>query len=121
MSGIERQLQRLEDSVWPEPEDERDELKRGIQETTELINHCTEGEPLFEITAEGDVLCAHAGKPVTSWHQTGAEQFCWMEVGWGGSGFIYDEEGEAYYTPEGELAHSQPRFDLRHLLGRGRR
>jgi hypothetical protein len=39
-----------------------------------------------------------------------------MEVGFGGPGLIHDEEAEAFYTPEGELAVSRERFDLQHLL-----
>jgi hypothetical protein len=67
------------------------------------------------ITAEGGIY-TRDGRPVTEYHQLGAEEFYWMEVEWGGPGFIHDEEAEAFYTPEGELAVSRTRFDLRHLL-----
>ena len=120
MSGIERRLERLEDVLRPEPEDEhaREELRRKIRQTAEHINHCRDPkEPLFEITEEGDVLCAHDGKPVTTWPQTGAEQFYWMEVEWGGPGLVHDEERAAFYTPDGELALSREYMDLRHLMG----
>ncbi len=41
-----------------------------------------------------------------------------LEVEWGGPGLIHDEKAEAFFTPDGKLAVSRDRFDLRHLLGR---
>jgi hypothetical protein len=64
------------------------------------------------------VFCTCDGKPVTDSRQTIAELFYWMDVEWGGSGLIHDEEAEAFYTPEGELGVSRTRFDLRHLFKR---
>jgi hypothetical protein len=74
-------------------------------------------EPLFEITVEGEIY-TRDGRPVTEYHQLGAEDFYWMEVEWGGPGLIHDEEAEAFYAPEGQLAVSRTRFDLRYLLNR---
>ncbi len=119
MRDIHRRLKRLEDAGCPIPEGERqrEEEHRCIRETAEHINRCRDrsAPPLFEIDESGDVFCACDGKPVTTWHQTGAEQFYWMEVGWGGPGLIHDEETEAFYTPDGDLAVSRDRFDLRYL------
>jgi hypothetical protein len=124
MSGLERRLKRLE-GIRSEPADEQEEEREAaererIRETAEHINHCRDRDmpPLFEIAENGDVFCAYDGKPVTDWHQTGAEQFYWMEVGFGGPGLIHDEEAEAFYTPEGKLTVSRDRFALRHLLNR---
>jgi hypothetical protein len=40
-----------------------------------------------------------------------------MEVGWGGSGLVHDEEAEAFYSKSGHLAVSRDRVDLRYLIG----
>jgi hypothetical protein len=74
-------------------------------------------EPFFVITAEGEIY-TRDGRPVTEYHQLGAEEFYWMEVEWGSPGLIHDEEAETFYIPEGELAVNRTRFDLRHLLNR---
>jgi hypothetical protein len=122
MRDIERRLNRLEDAERPGPEDEhrREEERKRIREHAEHVNRCRERgkAPLFEIAENGDVFCAYDGKPVTDWHQSGAEQFYWMEVEWGSPGLVHDAEAEAFYTPEGELVVSRERFDLRHLLNR---
>jgi hypothetical protein len=77
--------------------------------------------PLFEITENGNVLCAHDGKPVTNTRQTLAEGFYWQTVEWGGDpNLIHDEEGQAFYTPDGELALSRDYVNLPALFGRWR-
>jgi hypothetical protein len=121
--SIGRRLRKLEEHTAPEETPEEVEKRRKeIREQGEHINHCRDRgtPPLFEIAQNGDVLCAYDGKLVTDWHQTGAEQFYWMEVGWGGPGLIHDKEAEAFYTPDGKLAVSRTRFDLRHLMGESR-
>ena len=122
MSGLERRLARLEGiRLDPADEKEREARRERIRETAEHVNRCRERgkAPLFEIAENGsDVFCAYDGKPVTDWHQSGAEQFYWMEVEWGSPGLVHDAEAEAFYTPEGELVVSRERFDLRHLLNR---
>jgi hypothetical protein len=77
-----------------------------------------EDKPPFEIAPDGRVYCTWGGKPVESCHQTAAEVFYWQELEWGGSGLVHDEEAEAFYTQEGDLAVSRERFDLRYLLNR---
>jgi hypothetical protein len=119
MSGLERRLKRLE-GIRTEPADERDrEMWRPhIRTSAESSNRSREREglePIFEITNDGTVY-TFDGRLVDNFHQSGAEQFYWMEVGFGGSGLIHDEEAEAFYTPDGELAVSRERFDLQHLL-----
>jgi hypothetical protein len=74
-------------------------------------------EPFFEITEGGEIF-TRDGRPVTEYHQTLAEEFYWLTVEWGGLGFIHDEEAEAFYTEEGELAVSRTRANLQHILRR---
>jgi hypothetical protein len=107
----------------PTPEDarEREEKRQNLREEAEHANYCGWGRefgrwPLFEIDEDGDVFCAHDGRPVTDSRQIPAELFYWMEVEWGGLDLVHDEEAEAFYTPDGELAVSRDRFDLRYLL-----
>jgi hypothetical protein len=121
--GLKNRLQKLEDAARPEvEEDERDRetWRAHIRHTAESSN-CSrqrEGlEPVFEIAEDGTVY-TFDGRLVDDFHQSGAEQFYWMEVGFGGPNLIHDEEAEAFYTPEGELAVSRERFDLRYLLSR---
>jgi hypothetical protein len=57
---------------------------------------------------------------VTSYHQTLAEPWYWEQVAWGETGLIHDEEREAFYSPEGELALSRDRVNLPALFGRRR-
>lgn len=74
-------------------------------------------EPLFVITDDGEIF-TRDGRPVTGYHQTLAEEFYWMTIEWGGLGFVHDEEAEAFYTEEGELAVSRTRANLQHILRR---
>ncbi len=89
--------------------------RRRIRENAHYANRGR--RPLFEITEAGDVVCARDGRPVTDPHQTLAEKFYWMEVGFGGSGLAHDEQGEALYTLEGGLALSRTYVHLGHLMG----
>jgi hypothetical protein len=126
MSGLERRLSRLEDrglqSEPPENDHEREKLRRKIREQAEHANRCRDKDepPIFEITEAGDVLCARDGRPVTDTRQTLAEEFYWMEVGWGSPGLVHDDEAQAFYTRDGELAVSRDRVDLRLLMGKER-
>jgi hypothetical protein len=97
--------------------------RRRIRENAHYANRGR--RPLFEIAEAGDVVCARDGRPVTDPHQTLAEKFYWMEVGFGGSGLAHDEQGEAFYTLEGGLALSRTyvhlgQLDGRSLMGDGR-
>jgi hypothetical protein len=124
--SIERRLRKLEAAGRPAPEDvrEREEERKQIRAQAAHSNDCREGRgeaPLFEIDEHGDVFCTHDGCPVTDSHQTLAEEFYWMEVGWGPSpGLVHDEEAQAFYTPSGELALSREYVNLERLMGPGR-
>ena len=125
MGGLRRRLDKLEDEARPEPEGEhaRVEEHERTRESAEHANRCGWGKefgrwPLFEIAENGEVFCTHDGKPVTDSGQTLAEHFYWMEFEWGGGSLIHDEEAEAFYTPEGELAVSRDRVNLQCLLNR---
>ncbi len=74
--------------------------------------------PPFEIASDGRVYCTRDGKPVTTYHQTLAEVWYWQTLEWGGLGFVHDEEAQAFYTEEGELAVSRTRANLQHMLRR---
>jgi len=57
------------------------------------------------------------GRPVTDPHQTLAEKFYWMEVGFGEEGLVHDEETQEFFTPEGEIALSRDFVHLERLMG----
>ncbi|MDP9475637.1 MAG: hypothetical protein M3R38_08105 [Actinomycetota bacterium] len=121
--SFERRLRKLE-SEHAEPEEaaaEREESRKRIREQAEHANYCRAPEPpIFEIAENGDVFCARDGRPVTDTRQTLAEEFYWMEVGFGGAGLVHDEEAQAFYSKSGHLAVSRDRVDLRYLMGPGR-
>jgi len=116
-----KRLERLEeDQTVPEGDLKATEKRRKvIREQAEHANRCQDRfeEPLFEITEAGDVFCARDGRPVTDTHQTLAEKFYWMEVGFGGEGLVHDEETQEFFTPEGELALSRDFVHLERLMG----
>ncbi len=125
--ALERRLRRLEDAASfasPTPEDEQERQKwreRIAYEANRMNEHrLREGrEPDFEVTDGGDVFCTHDGRPVTEWNQTLAEDWYWQEIEWGKPlRLIHDEEGEAFYTPDGHLALSRYVVNLQHLLSR---
>jgi hypothetical protein len=118
--SAKKRLERLEeDHAVPEGDPKAAEKRRQlVREQAEHANRCQgRDEPLFEITKAGDVFCARDGRPVTDTHQTLAEKFYWMEVGFGGEGLVHDAEAEAFYTTEGELALSRDFVHLERLLG----
>jgi hypothetical protein len=126
--AIKRRLSKLEDADRPGPEEDerrREEAHKRIREQAEHATYCGWGEevgrwPLFEIAeGGGDVFCTHDGKPVTDSMQIVAECFYWMEVEWGATALVHDEEAQAFYTPSGDLALSREYVKLQHLLGRG--
>ncbi len=75
-----------------------------------------EDEPPFTITDEGEVFSTRDGKPITEYRQTLAEVWYWNEVDRRELHLIHDEENQVFYTPEGELAISRERVDLRHVF-----
>ena len=85
--SIERRLRELEEHTTQEETlAESEKRRKEIREQAEHANHCRKPEPaIFEIAENGDVFCTHDGRPVTDSHQTLAEEFYWMEVGWGPS------------------------------------
>jgi len=119
--SLDRRLSKLE-SEHAEPGEtaaECEELRKRIRAEAEHMNYCRDSDepPIFEITDAGDVLCPRDGKPVTDTRQILAERLYWMEVGWGGSDLVHDEEAEAFYSKGGHLAVSRDRVDLSHLMG----
>lgn len=123
MGGMKRRLKRLEDAGEHAPETPREaeERRRHIREQAEHANRCRDrGEPpILKVAENGDVFCARDGRPVTDTRQTLAEQFYWQQVGWGNPGnLVHDEEAQTFRTPEGELALSRDRVNLR-LFFRG--
>lgn len=120
MNPKERRLERLEgEHGGAEGPKVAEKRRKEIRQQAAHANRCQDRyeDPLFEITEEGDVLCAHDGRPVTDPQQTLCERFYWLEVGWGGRGLVHDEEGEQFYTPEGDLALSRDFVHLERLLG----
>ena len=120
MASIERRIDRLE-GEHAEPEETPaagEERRQALRRDAEHINYCRDKdeEPIFEITEDGDVVCAVDGRPVTDSRQTLAERFYWLEVGFGGDGLVHDEEAQAFYSQSGHLAVSRDRVDLRYLM-----
>ncbi len=73
-------------------------------------------EPPFEISEAGEVFSARDGKPITHYPQTLGEVWYWKDVEERHLHLIHDEEAQAFYTPDGELALSRDRVDLRHVF-----
>ncbi|MDP9481549.1 MAG: hypothetical protein M3R38_38785 [Actinomycetota bacterium] len=76
--------------------------------------------PPFVVDEEGNVSSSRDGKPVTEYTQTMCEVWYFQALGWGAPGLVHDEEGQAFYTPGGDLALSRDHMDLRHLMGDAR-
>jgi hypothetical protein len=100
-----------------------------VQERRNLIraralhaNRCQDKDepPAFEITEAEVVFCTHDGRPVTDQSQILAEKCYWVEVERGAPGLIHDEEAEAFYTLEDELALSRNVVHLENLMGEER-
>jgi hypothetical protein len=70
----------------------------------------------FTIEEDGLVYSTRDGKPITEYHQTLAEVWYREECEQGWLNLIHDEEAEAFYTPDGELALSRDRADLRYMF-----
>ncbi len=88
----------------------------GIDWSEEALLAEDEPAPPFAVAEDGLVYCRD-GRPVTTLHQTLAEVFYLRQLEQGNPGtLVHDEEAEAFYTPEGELALSRDRADLRHIF-----
>ena len=123
MNPKERRLERLEgEHGGTEDPKVAEKRRKEMRQQAEHADRCQDRyeDPLFEITEEGDVLCARDGRPVTHTQQTLAEKFYLMELGWGGHGLVHDQEAEAFYTPEGEIALSRDFVHLERLMGEER-
>ena len=118
VKDMEAELHRPEDQR--EREREREEWRGHIRHAAECDTRQRQRdglEPIFEISEDGTVY-TFDGRLVDDCHQSLAETFYWMEVEWGSPGLVHDEEAEAFYTPEGELAVSRTRCDLQRILNR---
>ncbi len=98
---------------------------RSIHE--DLENQFRAGETDSRRRARRPSRCRYEvdGKPVTTWHQTAAEELYWMEMEWSALHlvrgcdpyFALDETG-AFVTPDGRFALSRERReDLRGFMG----
>jgi hypothetical protein len=122
MGDVRRRLDRLErDFAGPEPEASPKDRARTLQDAEQSIERSRRegGEPVFEITPSGEVLCTHDGRPVEDWHQTLAEEWYWMQVEYHTAGvghFTHDQEAQAFYTSKGELALSRTACHLDRLF-----
>jgi hypothetical protein len=125
--GLRRRLDRLEEAARPTLEDEREGLdsRESIRRTAEHANRCARGgwRP-FEVTPDGDVLCAVDGKPVTTYRQTLAEEFYWMQMEWEALHLVRSveptltlDEGGAFLAPDGRFALDRDLLDARGLHG----
>jgi hypothetical protein len=73
-------------------------------------------EPPFTLAENRTVFSTRDGKPITDYAQTLAEVWYWQEVDEGELHLIHDEEAQAFYTPEGNLAISREQVDFRHVF-----
>jgi hypothetical protein len=111
-----KRLERLEEDhavpgEYPKATEKR---RKVIREQAELANRCQDRDepPVFDVTEAG-VFCARDGRPVTDPHQTLAEKFYWMEVGFGGEGLVHDEETQEFFTPDQPGLRSPRTTDVR--------
>jgi hypothetical protein len=122
MGDMERRLERLEVLAGggvEETASEREERLRMLKEGAEAANDRARRDgrvPPFEFAANGDVSCAHDGRPVTTYHQTLAEDWYWRDVEAGYGHLRHDAEAEAFHTHSGHLALSRYVVDLRRLF-----
>ena len=118
--SLDRRLSKLESehTASGQTPGEAEERRKAHRRDAEHTNYCRgrDEEPIFEITAGGDVVCAVDGRPATDPRQILAERFYWMEVGFGGHELVHDEEAQAFYSQSGHLAVSRDRVDLRYLM-----
>jgi hypothetical protein len=72
--------------------------------------------PPFTIAEDREVYSTRDGKPITRYRQTLGEVWYWQEVDKRELHLIHDEETEAFYTPDGNLAISRDGVDLRYVF-----
>ena len=136
-------MSKLEGIPRPVPEDERqrEEERKRIRQEAERMNERYiemrpierrlaeleddtaaverlggDGLPPFTITEDGEVFSSWDGKPISTFHQTLAEEWFWWfhEGSANPRGLIYDEATQGYYMPDPphELAFSRERCYL---------
>jgi len=122
MGDIERRLGRLEVLAGggvDETDGEREERRRMIKEGAEGGNSraLRDGRiPPFVIADTGAVVCAHDGRPVTTYRQATAESWYWEEEEAGFGHLVHDAEEETFRTRSGHLALSRYVVDIRYLI-----
>ena len=118
-----KRLEALE-GAHDKPEEDPKAAEKRLQDIREQALHTNRcqarGEPPLFVVNDDSVFCASDGKPVTDDRQILAEKSYWMEVGWAGPGLVHNQEEEAFYTPEGELALSRDFVHLERLMGNRR-
>ncbi len=121
MGDIANRLGRLEALAGGVEETEavREERLRMIREGAEGGNNRARRDgrdPPFEIADTGDVSCSYDGRPVTTYHQTLAEDWYRLELEASYGHLVHDEEAETFRTHAGNLALSRYVVDLRYLF-----
>ena len=122
MGDMERRLERLETLAGDGVEEtvaERAERLRMIREGAESANDraLRDGRiPPFVIAGDGYVSCSYDGRPVTTSHQTSAEDWYRRELESGYGHLVHDAEAETFRTHSGNLALSRYVVDLRYLI-----
>jgi hypothetical protein len=117
MGEIERRLVRLEALAGgvEETDAERIHLREGAENANDRA--LRDGRiPPFVIAANGAVSCAHDGRPVTTYHQTTAEEWYRRELESSYGHLIHDAEAETFRTHSGHLALSRYVVNLRYLI-----
>jgi hypothetical protein len=98
---------------------EREERLRMIREGAESANNraLRDGRiPLFVIAGDGYVSCSYDGRPVTTSHQTSAEDWYRRELESGYGHLIHDPEAETFRTRSGHLALSRDVMNISHII-----
>jgi hypothetical protein len=97
-----------------EPERRGEELRK-VREAAEHVNYCRD-RIVFDIDEDGNVFSAHDGKPITTVHQTLADEwfFDFVADGHNPRGLLLDWETEAFYLPDPpyEMVFSRDRCNL---------
>jgi hypothetical protein len=98
---------------------EREERLRMIREGAESANNraLRDGRiPLFVIAGDGYVSCSYDGRPVTTSHQTSAEDWYRRELESGYGHLIHGPEAETFRTRSGHLALSRDVMNISHII-----
>jgi hypothetical protein len=102
-----------------ETTNEREERLRMIKEGAENANARARRDgriPPFVIAPNGDVGCSYDRRPVTTSHQTSAEDWYRRELASGYGHLRHDPETESFYSRSGDLALSRDFMNIRHII-----